>query len=395
VSARILIVGAGANQICVIKKARDLGIETVAVDGDAKAQGLAAADIAEVANITDPNEMLRVARLHRVDGIFPAAEWGVEAAAHAAHELALPGVPPEVATRVRNKHVMREALDRAGVPVPRFRGVTNRAEARAAFDAFGVAIIVKPAEGNASKGVRRVDRAEELDAAFDNAVQYSRSKTVLIEAFMEGEEYCVDGLVYNGEFILGTITGKERSLPPNRFDLGIYTPPLIAQDETDAIVAMVRQSLAAIGFVNGTTHIEVITAPEGVRIVEMAGRPGGGRIPTDLIPLTYGMDFIADALRLTLGEAPRESWQYERGAALFWFPAQPGVVKEIAGLDAVRGLPGVVDVVMTIQPGETVAPIVDCVTRDHIGYVLTTGADAEAAIATAKEAQRLCTIVTG
>ncbi|HOE66438.1 MAG TPA: ATP-grasp domain-containing protein [Candidatus Hydrogenedentes bacterium] len=391
---RILIVGAGGNQICILRKARELGLETVAIDGNANAQGFAAADIAEVANITDPEEIERVARRHNVSGIYPAAEWGVEAASHAAARMGLPGIPPQVASRVRNKHAMRQALERAGVPVPRFRGVTTRDEAHAALQEFGAPIIVKPAEGNASKGVRRVDRAEELAAAFDNALPYSRTKTVLIETFMEGEEYCVDGLVHNGTFLLGTITGKERSEPPNRFDLGIYAPPMISQKETDAIVAMTQQALAAIEFGNGTTHIEVIATPEGVRIVEMAGRPGGGRIPTDIIPLTYGMDFIADSLRLALGDSPRERRRFERGAALFWFPARPGIVREIAGLDAVRALPGVIDVVMAIQPGDVVSPIIDCVTRDRIGYALTAGHDASSAIATAKQAQRLCRIVT-
>jgi len=70
---RILIVGAGGNQLAIIQKARDMGLVTIAVDGNAQAPGFALADIAEPINILDPKELVRVAQIHRADGIYPTA----------------------------------------------------------------------------------------------------------------------------------------------------------------------------------------------------------------------------------------------------------------------------------------------------------------------------------
>jgi len=211
---------------------------------------------------------------------------------------------------------------------------------------------------------------------------------------MDGEEWGVDGLVYDGQYILGGITAKDRSAPPSRFDLGLHMPPLEGPEVVRAIVDATGTALAAIGFTAGTTHVEVIMTDAGPRIVEMAGRPGGARIPTDLIPLAHGMDFMADSLRIALGERPKERRRHERGAAIYWIPAEPGVVTEIKGLDEARAMPGVQEVVMTAKPGDAVEPIVDCVTRDKIGYVLTASETVEAAIDAAKRARNVCRVIT-
>lgn len=390
---RILIVGAGANQIRMIQAARRLGLYVVAADGNAEAPGREHADRFEAVNILDGDALMAVASEYDVDGIYPAAEFGVEAAAYAAETLGLPGVSPEVAARVRNKLVMRESLRQGGVPVPAFQGVASVAEARLAAGAIGLPLIVKPADGNASKGVRRIDELCDLPRAFEDALARTRTGIVLLERFMEGEEFGVDGLVHEGGYSLGGITAKELSRPPDRFDLGVYMPP---EDnaETDRIVECVSNALQAIGFHNGTTHIEVIVTDDGPRIVEMAGRPGGGRIPTDLIPLTYGQDYMADSFAIALGQAPVVSRPHVRGAAIFWLPAEPGNVVRVEGVEEARRMPGVEDIVLAVRPGDVLEQIVDCATRDRTGYVLASGAGPAEAVANAKRACGACRIVT-
>lgn len=390
----ILIAGAGPNQIGIFTKAREMGINTVATDANPHAEAFPLAGAAHAINILDPDALVEVAQRHRADGIYPAAELAVEAVAVAAQRLGLPGVKPEVATRVRNKLRMREALDRAGLPNPAYRGVHTLDEAKAVARDIGLPLIVKPADANSSKGVLRIDRIEDLPPAFDNALNRSFSQTVLIESYMDGPEFCVDGLVYRGRFRPGGITGKEVSPLPYRFDKGIYMPPMLGPAAREAVEAFTARAVRAIGFDIGVIHAEVILTKDGPRIVEIAGRPGGGRIPTDLIPLAYGYDFIADSLRILLGETPRETKRHERGAALFWIDAGPGTVADIRGLDEARGMSGVVDVVLHTHPGDTLAPLVDCVTRDRVGYVLAEGAGAEEAVRRAKDAIARINIVT-
>jgi len=390
----ILIAGAGANQIGIFQKAREAGIVTIASDGNKDAVGFAYADHHETINILDEDALAELARRFKVDGIYPAAELSVEAVARAAENIGLPGVPPEVATRVRNKAVMRRALDTAGVPNPAYREAYTLEEAKSAAGAIGFPCIIKPSDANSSKGVQQLSGAEKLEDAFTLAIQHSFSDSALIEEYMPGEEFCVDGLVYEGEYIPGGITGKEVSPLPYRFDKGIFMPPNKSEDECDALDNFAAKALEAMGFTDGTFHLEIIVTPAGPRIVEIAGRPGGGRIPTDLIPMAYGMDFMGDSIRIALGEAPKSRRQFERGVALYWFEAEPGVVSEIVGIEKAEALSGVKEIVFHCRPGDTLHPIIDCVTRDSVGYVLTEGDTAADAVESANRARSVCKVIT-
>ena len=390
----ILIAGAGANQIGIYTKARELGITTIAMDGNAGAEAFPSADHAVCADILDPKALEDIAKLYKVDGIYPAAEFSVEAVAEVALRLNLPCFTPLVATRVRHKAAMRRALEFSDILNPLYREVFTLAEARDCAVSMGFPLIIKPDDANSSKGVQRLESLDELHEAFDTAMTHSRSKTVLLEEFMDGEEYCVDGLVYQGRYIPGGITGKERSPLPHRYDTGIFMPPRISTDECDIIETCAFDALQSIGFAHGTFHIEIIVTENGPHIVEIAGRPGGGRIPTDLIPLAYGMDFMADSLRIALGEEPVSDRHHKRGAALYWIEATPGTVTAITNIDQARALPGVQEIVIHAQPGDSLAPIIDCVTRDAIGYALCNGKNAEEAVENAKAACATCTIHT-
>jgi biotin carboxylase len=389
---RILIVGAGANQIGLITKAEAMGLFAIAADGDPAAAGLALAGAQAVVNITDADALTAVAREHQADAIYPAAEAGVLASAIAAGRLGLPGVSPETARYMRDKLAMRQALEAAGVANVPYRAVKSVSEAEAAAAELGLPVIVKPADGNASKGVRQVDYIEDMVLAFNTAFPRSASGTVMVEDYVEGAEYNVDGLVYEGKYRLGGITGKDVSPLPFRFDMGIYMPPMLDAATENLIEATVAEALRAVGFHTGTSHVEVILSPDGPRIVEMAGRPGGGRIPTDLIPLTYGLDYVADAFRIVLGEAPREQRRFERGTAVYWLETRSGVVTQVTGIEDAKALPGVRDVVVPAKPGDIMQHIVDCATRDRVGYVLVEADSAEEAQARALTTRAAVTI---
>ena len=391
---RLLILGAGANQAGILDTATRLGIDAIALDADPEAPSRTHATQFIQADIRDPERIAQLATEYRVYGIYPAAELSVEAAASACSRLSLPGISPETATLVRNKLRMREALAVKTSFNPLYRAVTTIDDALEAAKRLPYPIVVKPADGNASKGVRLVERQSDLVDAFEHALHFSECDTVLMEECVEGEEFCVDGLVYNGQYILGGITGKEVSTPPNRFDECIFMPPMLDRAVREEIEACTQEALETIGFRNGTTHVEIIMSEDGPRIVEIAGRPGGGRIPTDLIPLAYGTDFMADSIRIALGEAPKESRKKQGAAALFWIPAAPGEVQAIEGIEEARAVAGVREVVVHTLVGDTLAPIVDCVTRDRVGYVLAEGDTTEDALAAARRAANCCKIRT-
>src|SRR5579875_3337970 len=91
------------------------------------------------------------------DGVLSFSESAVITVAAVAEALGLPGVGVETARICRNKLLMRQAHERGGVPIPRFRLVPDLAAALAAAEEFGYPVILKPTLGGASNFVFRLD----------------------------------------------------------------------------------------------------------------------------------------------------------------------------------------------------------------------------------------------
>ena len=386
-----MIVGAGHNQVPYIERAKRLGLLTIAVDGNPEAPGLALADISEIIDIRDAEAMLRTAERLRVDAIYPSAEVGIETAAIVSSRLGLSGISPETARRVRHKGAMRQALDAALIKSnPPFAVVSHLPGALEAAAEIGFPLIVKPADGRASRSVAKVETEEELEVAFRNALDASYSHEVLIERFMEGKEVSVEALVFNGEVIPVAVTGRIVSDPPYRFNLGLYVPADLTPEETKSAEQLTAECLRAVGLTNGLTHTEVLFTQDGPRIVEIAGRLGGGRIATDLVPLAYGVDLATESIKMiSTGRKPAVRHQYRRGAALLWFFPPAGQLAKLPSLDAARRMAGVEDIVWHVREGGYLPRAVDCISRDQIGYVIASGSTAEKAIATARKAKEL------
>ncbi|MGH3127466.1 MAG: ATP-grasp domain-containing protein, partial [Gaiellaceae bacterium] len=109
--ATVLFVGAGRHQRRAIEQARTRGLRVAAVDRNAEAPGLAAADVAEVVDFTAVPEVVSVARRIGVDGVLTvSADRAVPVVAAVAEELGLPGIGTHVAYLLTHKRAMRDAL---------------------------------------------------------------------------------------------------------------------------------------------------------------------------------------------------------------------------------------------------------------------------------------------
>jgi len=89
-----------------------------------------------------------------------------------------------------DKKLTNRLLDSAGLPVPRSEVVTTEDEAVAAARRIGFPCVVKPLDGNHGRGVA-LDLGDEdaVRAAFPRALAESRSRDVVVEAYVTGNDY--------------------------------------------------------------------------------------------------------------------------------------------------------------------------------------------------------------
>jgi hypothetical protein len=132
--------------------------------------------------------------------------------------LGLPG-PGGWASRVcRDKIMQRTALDAFG---PRWRAVAPWERETAEPPSYPA--VVKPAGRMYSSGVRRVDSPEQLRLALR---EYGPQEHVLLEDLVEGPEFSVEALVYDGTVLWQGITAKRTNEDGGRFftEMGHVSP---------------------------------------------------------------------------------------------------------------------------------------------------------------------------
>jgi cyanophycin synthetase len=89
-----------------------------------------------------------------------------------------------------DKSLTNRLLDSAGLPVPRSEVVQTEDEAVAAARRLGFPCVVKPLDGNHGRGVHLDLRSDDdVRAAFVGALAQSRSRDVVVESYVHGNDY--------------------------------------------------------------------------------------------------------------------------------------------------------------------------------------------------------------
>lgn len=393
----ILILGAGPLQMPAIAAGRRLGLRVVAADGDPKAPGLALADVPAVVNIIDPDVCLAVARREHVDGVIQiCSEVSMAGVGLINETLGFAGPDRGAVRRATNKEAMRRAFEAGGAPSPLSRGAATEAEALAAATSIRGPRIVKPSRNSGSRGVSRLGEDapdEEILAAYRRALAESRDQSTVIESFVEGAEFSVELLVWNGHSRVISVTDKVTTGAPSYVETGHSQPSRFTPAEIDRVVDAATRGIRALGLDWCAAHAEVKLGPTGAFIIEIGARLGGDFITTELVPRSTGIDMVAGAIRLALREAPDLTPRHEpRGAAIRYLQPQPGTVRTIERVDEARAMPGVAIVDLYVRPGDTVPPITSSLSR--VGHVIAEGRDADEAVARAERARDAVRIAT-
>ncbi len=118
---RIMILGASAGQMPMIRKVKELGYELAVIDYNDRAVGIPYADKFYRASTIDAAAVVRAAKDYKPDGITTVqTDMPMRAVAEACRELHLPGISPQAAMNATDKEKMMEAFKRAGVSSPWF-----------------------------------------------------------------------------------------------------------------------------------------------------------------------------------------------------------------------------------------------------------------------------------
>jgi biotin carboxylase len=394
----LLVLAAGSLQLPAIITAKRLGLRVVALDGCPDAPGLAQANVGKVVNLLDPDACLAVAKAEQVDGaIHICSEVAMASLGRINQEMGLHGIDVATAARATNKALMRRAFEQGQAPSPPSIAIKTLTEALSAVEQLGFPVIFKPSRNSGSRGITRVGpdgaRRETLVEAFAYALRESRDASVVVEKFVEGPEFSVEILVWNGQSHVLAITDKMTTGEPSFVEIGHSQPSLFTKTDQQQIVEAALRGVRALGIDWSAAHAEVRLSPNGPFLMEIGARLGGDFITTELVPRSRGIDMVAGAIRLALGEVPDLTPKHEaRGACIRYLTPQPGKVDQIDGVARAKSLPGIKIVEVAVGLGELVPEMNSSLAR--VGHVIAEGTSAEAAIEAAENARDTISIAT-
>ena len=296
---KILVFGVGILQRSIIKRAKGMGLFVVGIDPDNEAFCKGDVDAFEVVGGQDFEGTCAVVEKYGIDAIVTAAtDKPLVMMARIAEMYGFPFYSVETAEWSTDKYKMKQRFLEGGVPCAQGRLISNAIEANDLY----YPLIVKPRDNSGSRGVKLCRNALELQAAIDEALLYSHLKTVLVEEYIGGQEYSIEGLHYDGKSEVLQFTEKTTTEFPYNVELAHKQPANLTDAQRDAIREVIAKIVECMHFENCPSHTELKINERGVFVIETSPRLGGGHITSTLVPLSTGINIEDQLLKIAVGE---------------------------------------------------------------------------------------------
>lgn len=288
---KLAIIGASTGQLPLVRKARQKGIETHCYAWADGAVCRNECDFFHDISIYDIDAIVESCQRVGVDGVVStASEKIAPVVAQVAQRLGLNGTTPQAINTIQNKgSVRRLTASLSAIAKPRIWTPSER-------DNIIYPCVVKPAVGAAKKGVSFCASESHLD----EALKYAGDGEILIEEYITGDEYSVESLSYHGEHHVIQVTQKKSSGHPHFVELEHHQPAPLSDETRQAVEKAVCDLLTAVGYTNGASHIELKINPQGIYLIEINARGGGGHIADTLVHLSTDCDYISDIIDISL-----------------------------------------------------------------------------------------------
>ena len=368
----ILIFGVGELQRSIIRRAKLKGLFTIGIDPCADAVCKDEVDAFEVVGGQDFEGTCAVVEKYGVDAIVTAAtDKPLVMMARVAERYGFPFYSVETAQWSTDKYQMKQRFLEGDVPCARGRLITKVEEA----DDLYYPLIVKPRDNSGSRGVKLCRNKEELQEAMQEALQYSHLDTVLVEEYIEGQEYSIEGLHYDGKSEVIQFTEKTTTEIPYNVELAHKQPANLTDAQKDEILELISKIAQYMHFENCPSHTELKINERGIFIIETSPRLGGDYITSTLVPLSTGINMEDQLLHIALGEkVDTQTGRVEKASGVCFFCLPEGVVKRIdPQINEVTSWPGVYGFELKLKEGDEICRITNSLER--YGQVIVEGAD--------------------
>lgn len=259
-------------------------------------------------SIIDKEAVLKVAQEKQIDGIMSfGVDPGVVSASYVQNKMGLPSFGPfESVEILQNKDKFRAFLTQNGFNVPQAKGFDSVEAAMKEIYRYPWPVIVKPTDAAGSKGVTRVDKAEDLKPALEYAMKHSISGHIIVEEFIEkdGCSSDTDSMSIDGKLVFTSFCAQRFDVnATNPYTPAAYSwPSTFTKEQESYLVSEIQRLISLLGLRTAVYNIETRIGTNGKPyIMELTPRGGGNRL-CEMLRYATGVDMITAITRAIVSD---------------------------------------------------------------------------------------------
>lgn len=300
---------------------------------------------------------------HPIDAVISMHEFYQVAKCKLADMLGLPSSPIENVRNATHKYFMKERFLKHGVSTAKYATIDVHSALETEMlnveERLNYPLIVKPCNGMGSIGVIKAVNQNELKRAIilnrhisvglnSSSVTSESRNYVLVEEYIDGEEYTIDGFIINGRWVPMISCEKYPRMNGPVFQESYYMFSPLDQDPIPAdLNTEAQKAIASLGVGNGPYHVELRRDDTTGKcyVIELAPRISGiGSTFYNLMLYAANYNIYDVYIRLSLGqeiEIPDISYYYNT-LEIDTFAEEGGIISELKNLDRVLENPALV-----------------------------------------------------
>lgn len=324
--SKILVANRGEVAVRIIRACKEMGIRTVAVYSEADKESLpvALADEriciggnAAADSYLNQKNIISAALATHAEAIHPGYGFLSENADFAKlceeNGIVFIGPKSEVISAMGDKDTARQLMKEVGVPVvPGTNILQDAAEAKAAAKEIGYPLLVKATAGGGGKGIRVVEREEDLEEAFHTASREAESAfgngEVFLEKYLTQVRHVEMQILADGEGNILCLGERDCSLQLHKQKVLEETPsPVMTAEIRQKMMDAAVLAAKAAHYTNAGT-VEFLLAPDGAfYFIEMNTRL---QVEHPITEEISGVDIVKWQIRIAC-EVPLQMVQEE------------------------------------------------------------------------------------
>lgn len=295
---KAIVLGGTNPHIELIRQLHERGYYVILVDFLPHPPAKPYADLHIQESSMDMDKVVEIGKEYHVDLVICSCiDQQNVTACYAAEKLGL--TKPysyELAHNITNKGYMKRIMTENHLPTTKYLFLTASDEIEKIDLKYPV--MVKPADSLGSAGVRKANNFEELQEYVNQARNFSRTSSCVVEEFFEGKEVSVYAFAANNEANIIMISQRYSVVDGENKVLKCYatvTPPVISEKAMQQIQSASNGVVKSFGLDNTPLHVQFLINGDDIDLIEFAPRVGGG-ISYRVIKEQTGFDIISASI---------------------------------------------------------------------------------------------------